>query len=288
VKKITVFLVCITFFITAFSQSVYEMIPFSVFANAYADTMLVTKAVLIKAGISSYSFDATSWKDGFNSKTIYVNKEGNITAARYCLFKKDSGIKFCTYDTIIYDVKGRMIEQRMYDGQNELETKIKADYPNGKEIKYTWMPRFYSDTPVSIARFNSDGKIIEVAHKRKDADTAYSRFYYNSKGLLDSTKDAYTPRTFVFKRKEKKGEQIVEISTGYGYKTTFIYNNAGRLIKNFAEERYHEYDNAPLNQVTDYYYNADGTLSKIVRREKYTPNIKKPQTMTIYYSYTKY
>src|SRR5437868_3739959 len=98
-KKITVFLVCITFFITAFSQSVYEMIPFSVFSNAYADTMLVTKAVLIKAGISSYSFDATSWKDGFNSKTIHVNKDGNITAAKYCAFKKDSGIKFCTYDT---------------------------------------------------------------------------------------------------------------------------------------------------------------------------------------------
>jgi hypothetical protein len=55
----------------------------------------------------------------------------------------------------------------MYDGQNELETKIKADSPNGKEIKYSWMPRFYSDTPVSIARFNSDEKIKKLPTKEK-------------------------------------------------------------------------------------------------------------------------
>lgn len=282
-KKTALLFTLVFFSKTVFTQSVYDMIPFSVFGNPYADTMLITKTVLVKAGISAYSFDASEWKDGFNFKTVYVNREGNITETKYCSVQKDSGIKFCIYDTVIYDARGRMTEQNMYDGRMELYQAIKADYINEREIKYAYvMP----DTSILIVRFNSDGKIREVAHKRKGTDTAYSRFYYNGNGFLDSAKDAFAPLTFVFKRKEKKGHKIIELSLIS--KTTFIYNNAGQLIESSGTERYHKYDNAPLNQVTKYYYNADGTLSKIVRREKYTPNVIKPQVKTIYYSYTKY
>ena len=120
-KKVTALLVFIALSVSGVTQSVHDMIPFGVFANAYADTMLVTKAVLLKAGISSYSFDASEWKDGFNSKTVYINKVGNITAAKYCSVIKDSGVKFCTYDTILYDEKDRMVEQRMYNGRMKLD-----------------------------------------------------------------------------------------------------------------------------------------------------------------------
>jgi len=286
VKKVTALLVFIALSVSGVTQSVHYMIPFGVFANAYADTMLVTKAVLLKAGISSYSFDASEWKDGFNSKTVYVNKVGNITAAKYCSVIKDSGVKFCTYDTILYDEKDRMVEQRMYNGRMKLDQVVKAVYISEMETKYTTIYNNYYDTSVSIVRLDGDRKIKEVAHKSKDSDTAYSRFYYNSNGLLDSVKDAFAPRTFVFKHRERKGEKILEMEAIY--KITFVFNDEGQYIENFSTERYHTYDNAPLNQVTKYYYNADNTLSKIVRREKYTPNVIKPQVKTIYYSYTKY
>jgi len=280
---LSVILAVICFSVSA--QFPYIVFPGGVTANAYADTFLNTKAVLLNAKIKSYSFEIRGLQKDFNSKTIFLNKEGNIRQAKFCTYKSDSSYGFCISDTILYDTQARISEVWMFDVNGKFAA-TKFEHINEKEEKQTHLfMKPVADTSFSFIHFNEKKQVIRLAFKGKNSDTVYTKLYYNKEGLLDSVKDDFTSTDVILiKRSVKGNKKIIEAKIPTA---TFkwIYNEMGQCI----ESKYTLTRNSatgPLTSIVTYYYNPDGTLSKVTM-PNITANTRKTRLITAYYTYWK-
>jgi hypothetical protein len=117
----------------------------------------------------------------------------------------------------------------------------------------------------------------------KGQEVENTSFYYNPDGLLNSTRNTHWG-TFLFKRRKKEKDKLIEMTNSIAsYK--WVYNLSGQCISSFIavkdradimRESKHKGD---WKTKVNYYYNQNGTLSKVV-----TKGADKP-AITMFYSY---
>src|SRR4051794_38156889 len=120
-KVITLLTAILLFQLSGFTQFPLYVFPMTVIGDTYADTLINTKALIVREGIKkiyAYQTQPEATKT-FVSKTMYFNENGNIEKITACFGKKEN-ITFCINDTLLYDNKGRMTEMKMFDSKDSL------------------------------------------------------------------------------------------------------------------------------------------------------------------------
>src|SRR5687768_4986652 len=120
-KKV-VFLFPIILFVhfTGFAQFSFHVFPMGVSGDAYADTILNTRAVLLKAGVKQINAHQTlpEVTKTFASKTVQLNKDGQIDKMTICFARnKETNFTLCVYDIIFYDTVGRLASIKITDSK---------------------------------------------------------------------------------------------------------------------------------------------------------------------------
>ena len=284
----------ILFFATLFIQfSGYGQFPLYVFPTTvsgvpYGDTIINTRALILKEGIIKiYAWQTLpAVTKTFASKTIYYNKNGSIEATNILLGKfKD--ITLSTNDTFFYDNSGREIEIKTTDTKNNLYPSFTTNYINGQEFSNYTTNISDKDTLTDYKYNNEKGQMIKLRQIRKGQPDSYSLFYYNQDGLFDSIHYENSEwGTFVFKRSKKGSKKIIEMENKLAaYK--WIYNFSGQCLiykysrKVMLSSMQASNHKSTFNTEVNYYYNVDGTLEKVTQQSTDIPKV------TMYYSYEK-
>jgi hypothetical protein len=117
----------------------------------------------------------------------------------------------------------------------------------------------------------------------KGQETGKISFYYNPDGLLDSTRSSWG--TFIFKRRKKGKYKLIEMTNEIA-SYRWVYNLTGQCVRGEISmkdipgiERESGYK-GNLKSKSNYYYNQDGTLSKVVSKTAGQPGY------TMYHSYS--
>lgn len=288
-KKAVVLLAAnLLFYLPGFTQFPIQYIfPMGVKGDPLGDTLLNIRTIIIKQSIKKI----TAWQTlpettkAFASKTMWLNKDGNIDAITICFPKhgnSDSGL--CMTDSILYDHKGRLIEFKASDAKKEVYMLSLADYISEKEMKYSTILKADADTIVGYRYLNEKGQMVRLQQIRKDGEVTNSFIFYNKDGLADSIRyDNPAASTSIFRRNEKRKTRTIEMENNIA-RFKWTYNFSGQcIITSIAVKNRSRRPGAAYMSETiiNYYYNPDGTLSKVSDKTS-----DKPAT-TMYYSYFK-
>jgi hypothetical protein len=174
------------------------------------------------------------------------------------------------------------------DGKGNLYQQYMVEYITEREVKYISVGKFATDTSVIYKYFNDKGQMVGLKEIIKgQLQDRYSSLYYNVDGLVDSIsyKNSTGGRD-VFKRRMKGKKKEIEMENS---RTRFrwIYNLSGQCLSSEYTIKYQP-GMAPSsgNKSTSttkisYYYNTDGTLSKVTNEYGDRPKI------IMYYTYSK-
>lgn len=288
-KKVAIlFLVTVLIYFSGFAQFSFHVFPYGVGGDPYADTILNTRAILLAAGIRQVNAYQTfpEISKTFASKIVNINKNGSIDKITICFARnKKTNFTFCIDDTILYDPAGRMTSLKMTDNNGNKHFPRTINYTGEKEIEVLSRGMQLEDSSVSHQSYNEMGQLIKLIRTWKGQETENTLFYYNSDGLLDSTQNTHWG-TFIFKRRKKgKGKMIETKNSKWSYQ--WIYNHSGQCISSAGIMKYSPGDilesgyKGDLKSEVKYFYNPDGTLSKVVAKRTGGP------AFTTYYSYVK-
>lgn len=192
-------------------------------------------------------------------------------------------------DSVLYDAKGRMSGYWTgRSGEVYVFQKSTIDYPaEGKAIQ-TWVSidnqRAMVDTNIYYCTYNAKGQLIRQEHEVKGPKAAKSSdyrssasIYYNADGLPDSIlHDSLKWGTFVFKRTQKRKTKVIEMETAFAHRI-WVYNASGQCISSgWTSKNYTTNQNGSKEKAftkVKYYYNKDGTVSKVAEDAGYRKTI---------------
>lgn len=282
------FLITISLHFSGFAQFSFRVFPTGVDGDPYADTLLNTRAILMKAGIkqvNAYRTPSETTKT-FASKTVNLNKDGRITKLTTCFApNENSSSTHCIDNTISYDPAGRVADVKTTDNKGNRYPLFIIDYISAKEIKCTSIGLPAEDTTVEYRSYNEQGQLVKLIRTRERREIENTSFYYNRDGLLDSTINTYWG-TFLFKRRKNGRGKIIETKTPIS-SFRWMYNHSGQCIRSSFSIKYRpntirESDyKGDLKTEVSYYYNPDGTLSKAITKSSNN------SVFTMHYSYSK-
>lgn len=268
------------------AQFFWNVMPASVHGGSVADTLLNTRLVLLNAGVKEIHVSNSNPEvtKTFATKTIIINADGRTARIISCNRKNSStGFVHCTVDTIIYYPDGHIKSMRTIDNANNPPFVYEGVQVSERELKYTFS--FAQDSSFSNEIYDVNGRITHYTGNNKSVkhDT---RYFYNADGLLDSMahKDG---GTYIFKRKHKRKNKIIELQPLPANTITWEYNSSGQCISYTSFTKYSpgvvfaDGYKKDIKSVIRYYYNNDGTLSKVVNESSNKPSF------TLSYSYLK-
>jgi hypothetical protein len=283
------------------AQTIDPLLPTGIPGNPLSDTLLNKNSILAKAGVKQIFAIATSPGPGKNliSKTAYINKAGNIQLLQICFPRNGEDTTLCTYDTLIYDDKDRLVNLEAVDAKGNFYFKQTVDYTGKNEEKYI-SKSGEGNNPVTTTRyFNDKGQLVRqievISGKNPQQNSAL--IYYNADGLPDSVRHTrhtttdgvvmVSPTTVdVFKRTKKKKEIGVEMENDQAL-FKWVYNAAGQCLSAGIVTKFRpgmpltHGKSADLTTKSVILYNPDGTLAKIIT--EYSD--KAPITVTYLYSH---
>lgn len=282
-RKIPIITTILFFQFAVHAQIPYSILPSGIIGIQLADTMLNTKEVLLKAGIKSYSYQIAPFPErGFDSQTVYLNRQGNIIAYQMCMTKSSAKPGFCVKDSFFYDEKDRLLEYISFDGNRKVSNKRIADYSNEREIKFMDVFTPDQDTSFEFRDYNEKSRLTGIMHVRNinnRKDIAYTKLYYNKDGGLDSAHDGFSSYgTVIFKKKIKDDKTILE-AANKAFLFKWTYDASGKCIEmewNGIKQK------TSSKFLSKYFYNTDGTLAQV------TEKTGKMQEYVINYTYEKW
>ena len=289
--KTFIFLFLISFLVNSvgFAQIPYGIMPGPVIGIAFGDSLLNTREILQKSGIKKiYAYQTASEKlKTYKSQTSVINEGGNVESLTTCFPRnKNTDTTWCLVDTVLYDDQGRKREIKLTDNKGYEYSKILFEFIAENEVKVSQIAKMQNkqwDTLVDHKYFNRKGQMLKHVKIRKDRPTETSLFYYNADGLLDSVQyeNSLLP-TIVYKRSEKGKKKIIEAQI-QNSKFKWVFNQSGQCTSFAVTTTYLPRSNytGVIKGVTEYYYNPDGTLSKVSLKR--SDKVKS----TMYYSYSK-
>ncbi|SRR6266496_1103498 len=288
-KLIIFFAATVLIQFSAFTQFSFRVFPMGIIGDAYADTLLNTRSILAKSGIRQVHTYQTlpEITKSFVSKTTKLRKDGHIEQMTICFVPNKDNFTFCVDDTVLYDYAGRLIMMKTTDNRGNDYPVSVVDYFSEREVKVSSRSSMLhpEDSTVSCQYYNEKGQLIKVRRTWKGQEMENTSFYYNKDGLLDSTRNSWLG-TFVFKRRKRKKTRQIEMDNPVArYK--WIYNSSGQcasstiIIKGLPNSVRESGYKGDLKTESNYFYNPDGTLSKV------TTTSSDKSTFTTYYSYTK-
>jgi hypothetical protein len=272
--------------------NLYNVFPSRVSNVTYGDTLINAYAVLKQAGIkkiATYQISSENIK-GALWATEYFITNGRIDEMRWYLIRARNGDTIVrNYDTLSYDSQGRFRELKTRGKNSEVFAQAKFDYPGDNEVTHTWITlkdpqKATLDTSIYRCYFDKQGRPVRQEQIGKPGFLNAS-FYYNADGLLDSIPhDDPKQGTYIFTRKQKGRNKIIELETPVA-KYKWVCNSSGQwLSSEYAFKSRFDFPNQPsrkLSAKVNYYYNADGTLSKVVEDDS------NGEKLTTFYSYDK-
>jgi hypothetical protein len=281
-KSFVLLIITILFQLRLAAQFPVGILPIGTLGVGEADTLLNTRAILMKAGIRSYSYETSPHPEKmFDSKTVYINKQGNTSAVKLCDSPANGNTVFCILDTFLYDDQGRLSTVINIDKKGTILQNI-LEYPDESVVRYK-IP--YStaaagfDTLTGYKYFNEKGQIVTEKQVLKGGDTAYTLFFYDKNSRIDSVQYPGSGwATVVFKRNRQKNYNIIKASTATTH-FKWTYNLAGQCFEAEYTTIQHTGDKA-INWKARYYYNPDGTIAKITEQRGSEP-------VTLDYTYSK-
>ncbi len=285
-KAILVILIAILFHLSSNAQFSFRVFPIGVSGDAYADTLMNTRSVLLGAGIRQINASQTLAEvtRTFASKTVNLSREGRIEKLTTCFAKsKESNFTLCIYDTIVYGPSGDIVNMKKTDSKGNYYAPMAINYINEHEIVIVSNSE---DSSASYQSYNEKGQLMAVRRTFKGQELENTRFYYNGDGLLDSTNNSYWG-TFVFKRRKKGKDKLIEMeNANWSYR--WVYNQSGQcishivILKNRQNVVHNTSYTGDLKSEVSYFYNPDGTLSRVITKRSNMP------AFTMHYSYIKY
>lgn len=273
IRKISLIVSLIFLRLAAPAQIPYSILPYGIIGIHLVDTMLNTKEVLQKAGIRSYSYEIIPAPEkNIATQTVNVNRQGNIVAYQTCIPKSSASKGFCFRDTFLYDEKDRLAVFISFDGHGKETYKRIADYSNAEEVKFTnLIAAPHADTFYQFRDYNQLGLLAGIMHISNINDRkniAYTKLYYNRDGGLDSAHDGLSQYgTVIFKKKVKNDQTILE-AANKAHRFKWTYDTSGKCIEmewNGIKQK------ASSKFINRYFYNGDGTLAKVIEKNRTLP-----------------
>jgi hypothetical protein len=269
--------------IAQFPQHIF---PMEVIGSMYSDTLLNTRALMLKEGIRKVESWQTSPETTktFASRIISLNEKGDINAVNICFPKnKDGNFTLCVQDTLLYDPAERLTGINTTDNKGNNYPRTNVEYINEREVNYLYAGGTNSDSSENHRFFNEKGQLVRVEQKYKGLPATHSSFFYDADGLLDSIRyDNPYQRTFVFNKSMQGKKKVVKMDNGSG-RFKWIYNKSGQCETTeyiMNDPRTPGYK-GPVKTTINYYYNPNGTLSRVTQQSDGTPKF------TMNYSYSK-
>ena len=274
---------------------VHQFFPMGINGDMLGDTMLNKRETLSKAGIRKITVLQVSpvVSTTFKSKTYAVNQNGNIESLRTCFSNPKSDSGFCLKDTCFYNSQGQFIKLKSYDGKGAMYLQYFVEWLNNSSAKCYSIVETTGDSLIDYKYYDDKGRLQKQTSIRKNIEPQSCFYFFNKDGLLDSVRyeNSQLPTT-VFKRTQQKKNKLVEMEHQKG-KISWTYNASGQCIRT----TYFVKNPAPMvgqpyvftkkrpeyvrKMDTLYYYNSDGTLSKITEKSEDGPEL------TVLYSYEK-
>jgi hypothetical protein len=265
----------------ACAQFPFPGLPTMLIVDQYADTILNNRAILLREGIKEvYAYQtAPDVTKTFASKRVWLNTDGRIEKVLICFAQnKKTNSTLCVQDTIRYDSAARVVEIRTTDNMGNKYPQVFLSYLRDGATKWA------NDAGEVWRYHNPKGQMVQLRSIWNAKEIQNILFFYNSDGLLDSTRSPYGG-TFVFRR-AKKGKLKVIKMKNYMARYKWAYNRLGQFVSSvFVVDnnvvRDTAYKKREINTHIHCYYNPDGTLSKITQKSG------KKRTITMYYSYSR-
>lgn len=262
--------------------------PVGVMGNTDIERLLNKKEILAREHIREvHTQTSPKVYEIFTSKNMFINRDGNIDSVVMC-FSKPNKIDSGFYNTqyYFYDSLEHFIELRVYDKEN-FGSKIIYDYTVKDAVKIRTIDLTNSHEFIQYKFFNQKGQFIKSKQIVNGVEGSNTLLYYHVDGLPDSIKyENSNLATNIFKRTKKRDLKIIEMENTDA-KFKWIYNSSDQCILNFIFTK-NNLNSSPgkggrysSKTKVNYYYNLDGTLSKVTEK-----NAGKPMHATVY-SYSK-
>jgi len=272
---------------------VHQFFPMGINGDFLGDSLINKSEILNKAGIRKIIVNQVPpvISSTYKSKTYTINQNGNIESMRTYIStpKTDSG--FWLNDSCFYNSNGKLMESKSYDGRGKMYLQYIVEWLDKNSAKSYTIPEIKGDSLINYNYYDENGRMRRQTRFRMGQDPQTSSYFYNKDGLLDSVRyeNSLIPTT-VFKRKQLKKNKLIEWEHERG-KISWTYNSSGQCIKT----TYHAKNRGPMarqpyvftkqrpeyiqNMEVSYYYNSNGTLSKITEKQS------SGQKLTVTYSY---
>ncbi len=275
--------------LTGVAQFPHCLMPGPVIGIAFGDSLLNTREILQKSGIKKiYAYQTSSEKlKTYKSQTTIVNQSGNVESVTTS-FPKNEHTKtpWSLFDTILYDDQSRIREIKFTDSKRTEYLQILFDFIGEDELKFSQIVKMQNkqwDTLIDHRYLNKKGQMVKLIQVRKDRPPETSLYYYNADGLLDSVQyeNSLLP-TIVYKRHEKGKQKIIEAQI-QNSKFRWVFNQTGQCTITEITTTYPPRSNynGVIKSKTEYHYNPDGTLSKVIQKGRDN------EKATMYYTYSK-
>ncbi len=267
---------------------VNQFFPMGINNDIFADTLINKKEILVKAGIRKVTIRQSPpiVSTSFASKTYSLDQNGNIESLQFCLYNPESFSIFCMNNIFWYESTGQLYEIKMYDAKGTLYCKYTTECLDKNSAKYTSTTIFNGlvvvngDTLIDYKYYNEKGQLIKLTKLLKAAEPFHILYYYNNDGLLDSA--SYSDpslQTTKFTRKHRRKNTLIEMEHPRG-RYSWTYNSSGQCTHILFEiitqvpipnqQPYLFGKPKPVYKKSMemfYYYNSNGTLSKITERQ---------------------
>ena len=267
------------------AQYSFQVFPMAVHGGDYAVTILNTSAILSKAGIRQINAyqSVPEIAKAFSKKTINVNN-GRIENVTICYaINQSTNSYLCLKDTILYNSFGRIAEVKTTDNKDNKYLRYHREYVSASGTNNSFIEQYLDDSLMIYRSYNDNGQLVNLRRVWKEQEVENTSFYYNPDGLPDSTYNT-DMGTFLFRRKKKGKDKLIEMTNAVA-SYRWVYNLAGQCLSSryILKERpglirkpgY----KGELKTEFNYYYNLNGTLSKVLTKSFDTPDF------IIYYSY---
>ena len=219
------------FHFLSFAQFSLEVFPTIVTGDRFGDTIINSRALIIKEGIRKiFVYQTKPSRDRpFVTKSMNFNKEGNIESVDINIGKFKDFTQIIN-DTILYDYKYRMIEIKTKDTKGNVYPGYRAEYISNNVVKFSSFDQSDPDTLFTYKYFNEKGQMIrEKDEKGKSA--GYANFYYNKDGLYDSVKyENSSWSNLYFRRSKKRNKNIIEVENNIA-SIKWMYNLSGQCLR---------------------------------------------------------
>lgn len=265
--------------------------PSDVLTNFYDDTLLNTKAILIKEGVKKIEVYKNAPKGKRKTvllRSVNVDAHANILSVDFCVQNpRKKNVYWWYKETYQYYDTGEVI-------MKHTSSDVRNDTPFMTEIKYrvndtttkTATTSLFAgaslsenpsvpETMFDYNYYNRKGQLLKTINILRQSN--YARIYiYNNEGQIDTVFLDNTGKYEVYTRSKRKGNTIIQCTGPYGI-TSWIYNAENRcigLMMQFGNQA------NPSSKYVDYLYNTNGTVSEVKIKET------GKETINLYYSYS--